>query len=191
NKDVRRLGIDIDDHFKPVYVIPESKKDRVKALKSALGDASEVFLATDEDREGEAISWHVLQLLKPAVPVKRMVFHEITQSAIEAALENWRELDMKLVEAQEGRRILDRLFGYEMSLVARRRAGGAVSAGRVQSVAARLVVERERARMAFRTGSYWDLTGTFEAPTESSPATATIGGGGEFPATLASVGGKR
>ena len=179
DREVRRLGIDVEDHFKPVYVVPEQKKERVRALKDALKDASEVYLATDEDREGEAISWHVLEVLKPSVPVKRMVFHEITQSAIEAALADSRDLDMKLVEAQEGRRILDRLFGYEMSLVARRRAGGAVSAGRVQSVAARLVVERERARMAFRAASYWDLAGTFRA-------SAT-----DFPATLVSLGGKR
>ena len=162
NRDVRRLGIDVEDHFKPVYVIPDNKKERVRALKDALKDASEVYLATDEDREGEAISWHVLEVLKPTVPVKRMVFHEITAPAIQAAFDDWRDLDMKLVEAQEGRRILDRLFGYEMSLVARRRAGGAVSAGRVQSVAARLVVERERGRMAFRAASYWDLAGVFQ-----------------------------
>ena len=128
---VRRLGIDVNDHFAPIYVIPDSKKERVRDLKAALKDASEVYLATDEDREGEAISWHVLELLKPTVPVKRMVFHEITQEAIEEAIENSRDLDMKLVEAQEGRRILDRLFGYEMSVVMRRRAGGATSAGHV------------------------------------------------------------
>jgi DNA topoisomerase-1 len=179
DKNVRRLGIDVENHFTPVYVIPDQKKDRVKALKAALADASEVYLATDEDREGEAISWHVLEVLKPKVPVKRMVFHEITKPAIEAALADWRELDMKLVEAQEGRRVLDRLFGYEMSLVARRRAGGAVSAGRVQSVAGRLVVERERARMAFRAATYWDLAGTFRAHDT------------DFPATLSSVGGQR
>ena len=200
DKDVRRLGIDVDDHFRPVYVIPEQKKDRVKALKAALADASEVYLATDEDREGEAISWHVLEVLKPNVPVKRMVFHEITRPAIEAAIADWRELDMKLVEAQEGRRILDRLFGYEMSLVARRRAGGAVSAGRVQSVAGRLVVDRERARIAFRTATYWDLAGSFRAhdderPGRSSSDEASLatptGRDGDFPATLASVGGRR
>ena len=180
DREVRRLGIDVEDHFKPVYVVPEQKKERVRALKDALKDASEVYLATDEDREGEAISWHVLEVLKPSVPVKRMVFHEITRAAIEAALADSRDLDMKLVEAQEGRRILDRLFGYEMSLVARRRAGGAVSAGRVQSVAARLVVERERARMAFRAASYWDLEATFDAGEAKTPRT--------FPARLNAVG---
>jgi DNA topoisomerase-1 len=186
DKEVRRLGIDVDDHFEPVWVVPEKKKDYVRALKDALGDASELYLATDEDREGEAISWHVLQLLKPPkdMPVKRMVFHEITQTAIEEAIEHGRELDMKLVEAYQGRRVLDRLFGYEMSLVARRRAGGASSAGRVQSVAARLVVERERQRMAFRAASYWDVQGTFAAPTPD-------GGDAEFPATLVTVDGKR
>jgi DNA topoisomerase-1 len=182
DKEVRRLGIDVEDHFRPVYVIPDQKKERVKALKAALADASEVYLATDEDREGEAISWHVLEVLKPRVPVKRMVFHEITAPAIEAALADWRELDMKLVEAQEGRRILDRLFGYEMSLVARRRAGGAVSAGRVQSVASCLVVDRERARMAFRVATYWDLAGTFRAADHDDT---------DFPATLSSVDGSR
>ena len=203
DREVRRLGIDVEDHFRPVYVIPDQKKDRVRALKDALADASEVYLATDEDREGEAISWHVLEVLKPSVPVKRMVFHEITASAIEAAIADSRDLDMKLVEAQEGRRILDRLFGYEMSLVARRRAGGAVSAGRVQSVAARLVVERERSRMAFRAASYWDLAGTFR-PIEDDeggrpgrpssaeePELAEATGGGDFPATLVAIGGRR
>ncbi len=163
DKSVRRLGIDIDNHFTPVYVVPERKRKQVKALRDALRDASEVYLATDEDREGEAISWHLLELLQPRVPVKRMVFHEITPQAIEAALANTRELDMKLVEAQEGRRILDRLYGYEMSLVTRRRAGGARSAGRVQSVAARMLVDRERSRIAFRAADYWDIEAQLEA----------------------------
>jgi DNA topoisomerase-1 len=177
--EIRRLGIDVNNHFEPIYVIVDKKRDVVKELKAALHDADEVLLATDEDREGEAISWHVLEVLKPVVPVKRLVFHEITAKAIEDALANPRDLDMRLVEAQEGRRKLDRLFGYEMSVVTRRRAGGATSAGRVQSVAARLVVERERARMAFRAGTYWDLEGTFSARDA------------EFPATLAALGGHR
>ena len=160
---VRRLGIDVNDHFAPVYVVPESKKHVVAELRSALKDASELYLATDEDREGEAISWHLLEVLKPKVPVKRMVFHEITSEAIADAIENWRELDMKLVEAQEGRRVLDRLVGYEVSNVTFRRIGPGTSAGRVQSVATRLVVDRERARMVFRAGSYWDLEATLEA----------------------------
>src|SRR5213076_654298 len=126
------------------------KKDVVKELKDALKDASELYLATDEDREGEAISWHVLEVLGPDVPVRRMVFHEITRTAIEEAIDHWRELDMKLVEAQEGRRVLDRLVGYELSPVLWRKVGPKLSAGRVQSVATRMLVERERARMAFR-----------------------------------------
>lgn len=177
--EIRRLGIDVNNHFEPIYVLVDKKRDVVKELKAALVGADEVLLATDEDREGEAISWHVLEVLKPAVPVKRLVFHEITASAIEDALAHPRDLDMRLVEAQEGRRKLDRLFGYEMSVVTRRRAGGATSAGRVQSVAARLVVERERARMAFRAGTYWDLEGTFAARDT------------EFPATLAALDGRR
>jgi DNA topoisomerase-1 len=177
--EVRRLGIDVDDHFAPIYVVPDDKKHVVSELKSALKDASELYLATDEDREGEAISWHLLEVLKPQVPVKRMVFHEITSDAIAAAIDNWRELDMKLVEAQEGRRVLDRLVGYEVSNVAFRRIGPGTSAGRVQSVATRLVVDRERARMAFRAGNYWDLEGTFASQ------------GDAFSATLAALDGRR
>jgi DNA topoisomerase-1 len=177
--EIRRLGIDVNNHFEPVYVVVDKKREVVKELRDALRDADAVLLATDEDREGEAISWHVLEVLRPSVPVKRLVFHEITAQAIEDALANPRDLDMRLVEAQEGRRKLDRLFGYEMSVVTRRRAGGATSAGRVQSVAARLVVERERARMAFRVASYWDLTGTF------------AGRDAEFPAGLVALGGRR
>ena len=178
--EVRRLGIDVDDHFTPIYVVPDDKKQVVAELKAALKDASELYLATDEDREGEAISWHLLEVLKPHVPVKRMVFHEITSEAIDEAIENWRDLDMKLVEAQEGRRILDRLYGYEVSNVAFRRIGPGTSVGRVQSVATRLVVDRERARMAFRSGSYWDIDGTFarrrttrRSPRRSSRSTAS------------------
>src|SRR5260370_39422688 len=128
--ETRRLGIDVNNHFEPVYVLVDKKRDVVKELKAALRDADEVLLATDEDREGEAISWHVLEVLKPSVPVKRLVFHEITGPAIEEALAHPRDLDMRLVEAQEGRRKLDRLFGYELSARTRRRAGGATSAGR-------------------------------------------------------------
>ena len=172
--EVRRLGIDVDDHFAPVYVVPDDKKQVVAQLKAALKDASELYLATDEDREGEAISWHLLEVLKPQVPVKRMVFHEITSEAIAEAIENWRDLDMKLVEAQEGRRTLDRLYGFEVSNVAFRRIGPGTSAGRVQSVATRLVVDRERARMAFRSGSYWDLEGNFGATDPGFPATLVL-----------------
>ncbi len=177
--EVKRLGIDVDDHFAPIYVVPDDKKHVVAELKAALKDASELYLATDEDREGEAISWHLLEVLKPNVPVKRMVFHEITSEAIADAIDNWRELDMKLVEAQEGRRVLDRLVGYEVSKVTFRRIGTGTSAGRVQSVATRLVVDRERARMAFRAATYWDLEGTFSAA--DTP----------FPASLATLDGKR
>lgn len=174
-----RLGIDVDNHFQPIYVVPKKKKDVVKDLKSALNGASEVYLATDEDREGEAISWHVIEVLKPDVPVRRMVFHEITRTAIQEAIENWRELDMKLVEAQEGRRVLDRLVGYELSPVLWKKMMPRLSAGRVQSVATRLIVERERARMAFRAAEYWDLEGAFAAASS------------EFPATLVELDGKR
>ena len=168
NKEVRRLGIDVDDHFTPIYVVSQDKKQVVAKLKAALKDASELYLATDEDREGEAISWHLLEVLKPNIPVKRMVFHEITSEAIAEAIENWRDLDMKLVEAQEGRRILDRLVGFEVSAVTFRRIGRGVSAGRVQSVATRLVVDRERARMAFRAGA----TGTSRGPSPPPPASS-------------------
>jgi DNA topoisomerase I len=161
--DAGRLGIDVDDHFRPIYVVPPDKRKYVNELKAALKNASELYLATDEDREGEAISWHVLEVLKPDVPVKRMVFHEITRPAIEQAISDWRDLDMKLVEAQEGRRVLDRLFGYEISPVLWKKVMPRLSAGRVQSVATRLVVERERARIAFRSGEWWDLDGAFTA----------------------------
>ncbi|PLS76707.1 MAG: type I DNA topoisomerase [Actinobacteria bacterium] len=156
-----RLGIDVDNDFKPLYVIPERKKDVVKKLKAALKDASELYLATDEDREGESIAWHLLEVLAPRVPVKRMVFHEITRPAIERAVEEWRELDMPLVDAQETRRLLDRLYGFEVSPVLWRRIRPRLSAGRVQSVATRMIVERERERMRFRAAGWWDLEGTF------------------------------
>ena len=155
----RLAGIDPDDHFDAAYVVHDTKKKVVADLKRALKGADELILATDEDREGEAIGWHVLEVLQPKVPVRRMVFHEITPHAIREALEQPRELDMKLVEAQEGRRMLDRLVGWETSPVLWRvfGRGQAASAGRVQSVAVRLVVERERARMAFRAGQWNDL----------------------------------
>src|SRR5690348_16821680 len=153
-----RFGVDVDNGFEAYYVVDSDKKKKVAELKRLLKGADELYLATDEDREGEAIAWHVLEVLKPKVPVKRMVFHEITRHAIQAALDEPRQLDMKLVEAQEGRRVLDRLVGYEVSPVLWRKIGrGARSAGRVQSVAVRLVVERERARMAFRSGQWSDL----------------------------------
>ena len=160
-----RLGVNVDDGFKPVYVVSRDKKSHISKLKSLLKDADELYLATDEDREGEAIAWHLLDELKPRadLPVKRMVFHEITPHAIEAAVENPREIDMDLVEAQEARRILDRLYGYEVSPVLWKKVMSGLSAGRVQSVATRLVVDRERERMVFKAASYWDLEGTFDA----------------------------
>ncbi len=176
------LGVDVDHHFALEYAPPEGRaKDVVTSLRRALKEADELYLATDEDREGEAIAWHLLEVLKPkaAVPVKRMVFHEITREAIDTAIANPRDLDMRLVEAQEGRRALDRLVGYEVSPVLWRRVGGARSAGRVQSVAVRLVVERERERMAFRSAEYWDLDGVFSAR------------GSAFPARLVEVDGRR
>jgi DNA topoisomerase-1 len=158
------LGVDVEDHFRLEYAPPEGRaKDVVTTLRRALKGADELFLATDEDREGEAIAWHLIEVLGPKTPVKRMVFHEITREAIDDAIANPRELDMRLVEAQEGRRTLDRLVGYEVSPVLWRRVGGARSAGRVQSVAVRLVVERERERMAFRSAEFWDLDGRFAA----------------------------
>jgi len=160
-----RLGVNVDDGFKPVYVVSRDKKAHITKLKGLLKDADELYLATDEDREGEAIAWHLLDELKPRpdLPVKRMVFHEITPAAIQAAVETPREIDMDLVEAQEARRILDRLYGYEVSPVLWKKVMSGLSAGRVQSVATRLVVDRERERIAFRMASYWDLEGTFDA----------------------------
>ncbi|MFD5269153.1 type I DNA topoisomerase [Streptomyces sp. NPDC058335] len=159
--EVRRLGVDVDNDFQPIYVVNADKRAQVKKLKDLLKDSDELFLATDEDREGEAIAWHLQEVLKPKVPVKRMVFHEITKAAIQAAVANPRELNQKLVDAQETRRILDRLYGYEVSPVLWKKVMPRLSAGRVQSVATRLVVERERERIAFRSAEYWDLTGTF------------------------------
>jgi len=152
-----KFSVDVENNFEPYYVVSDAKKKTVADLKRAMKDADEVFLATDEDREGEAIAWHLLQVLKPKVPVKRMVFHEITKEAIQHARDNTREIDTALVDAQETRRILDRLYGYEISPVLWRKVGPGLSAGRVQSAATRLVVDRERERLAFRTASYWDL----------------------------------
>ena len=158
-----RLGVDVDNDFEPVYVVSRDKKSHMTKLKGLLKEADELYLATDEDREGEAIAWHLLDELKPKVPVHRMVFHEITPQAINAAVQSPRQIDMDLVEAQEARRILDRLYGYEVSPVLWRKVMSGLSAGRVQSVATRLVVDRERERMKFRVASYWDLEGTFDA----------------------------
>ncbi|WP_073947060.1 type I DNA topoisomerase [Streptomyces kebangsaanensis] len=159
--EVRRLGVDVEHDFQPIYVINADKKAQVKKLKDLLKESDELFLATDEDREGEAIAWHLQEVLKPKIPVKRMVFHEITKDAIREAVANPRQLNQRLVDAQETRRILDRLYGYEVSPVLWKKVMPRLSAGRVQSVATRLVVERERERIAFRSAEYWDLTGTF------------------------------
>ena len=168
-----RLGVNIPDDFDPLYVVPPEKKGTVRELKAALADADELLLATDGDREGEAIAWHLMQQLKPKVPALRMVFHEITEQAIQEAVANPRELDMDLVDAQEARRILDRLYGYEVSPVLWRKVKPRLSAGRVQSVATRLVVDRERERMAFRSASYWDLDALLNAGSEAEPPTFT------------------
>ncbi|MFJ9379397.1 type I DNA topoisomerase [Streptomyces sp. NPDC101455] len=184
--EVRRLGVDVDHDFAPIYVVNADKRAQVKKLKDLLKDSDELFLATDEDREGEAIAWHLLEVLKPKVPVKRMVFHEITKDAIRAAVANPRDLNQPLVDAQETRRILDRLYGYEVSPVLWKKVMPRLSAGRVQSVATRLVVERERERIAFRSAEYWDLTGAFgtgRAGDASDPSTLV--------ARLQAVDGKR
>ena len=174
------LGVNVNDNFTPVYIIPPGKKQQVAKLKSLLKDASELYLATDEDREGEAISWHLCEVLRPKVPVHRLVFHEITDEAIHEALANPRSIDEDLVRAQETRRILDRLFGYEVSQLLWRKVGPKLSAGRVQSVAVRLIVERERQRMAFVAAGWWDLIAKFAS-----------GEGKEFEADLVSVGGRK
>lgn len=159
-----KFGVDVNDGFKPYYIVGADKKKTVSELRSALKHASELYLATDEDREGEAIAWHLVQTLKPKVPVKRMVFHEITPEAIRASLEHTRQVDDHMVDAQETRRILDRLYGYELSPVLWRKVGAGLSAGRVQSVATRLIVERERERMVFVRAPYWDVVARLQAP---------------------------
>ncbi|HEY5104904.1 MAG TPA: type I DNA topoisomerase, partial [Acidimicrobiales bacterium] len=166
-----RLGINVNDHFKPVYVVSSDRKKIVSELKAALKEVDELYLATDEDREGEAIAWHLQEVLNPKVPVKRMVFHEITPSAIAKAVSETRDLDLRLVDAQEGRRFLDRLVGYEVSPVLWRAVDKARSAGRVQSVAIRLVCQRERERMAFRSATWFDVTATLGANDATFEAT--------------------
>ncbi|MEU6643287.1 type I DNA topoisomerase [Saccharomonospora sp. NPDC046836] len=178
-----RLGVDVDNDFEPLYVVSPDKKATVTELKSLLKDVDELYLATDPDREGEAIAWHLLEALKPKVPVRRMVFHEVTEQAIRSAAESTRELDSDLVDAQETRRILDRLYGYEVSPVLWKKVMPKLSAGRVQSVATRIIVERERERMRFTSASYWDIAATMDAGAEASPRT--------FPARLTAVDGAR
>lgn len=167
-----KFAVNVDDGFEPYYVVDADKKKKVAELKRLLKGSDELYLATDEDREGEAIAWHLLEELKPKVPVRRMVFHEITREAIQRALTSTRDLDLRLVDAQETRRILDRLYGYEVSPVLWRKVRQGLSAGRVQSVATRLVVERERERMAFVTAEYWDVVGTFRVTDPGEPAFA-------------------
>ncbi len=174
------LGVNVDDAFEPLYIVPTDKKKQVKKLKDALKQADHLYLATDEDREGEAISWHLQELLKPKVPVDRLVFHEITKEAISNALSATRSIDSSLVRAQETRRILDRLYGFDMSNLLWRKIGSGTSAGRVQSVAVRLIVERERARIAFVNATYWDLDAIFSTKS-----------GEKLEATLQSVDGRK
>ena len=182
-----RLGVNVDKGFEALYVVSPEKKKRVADLRAKLKQVDELLLATDPDREGEAIAWHLLEVLKPKVPVRRMVFHEITKSAILEAVENTRELDYNLVDAQESRRVLDRLYGYEVSPVLWKKVMPRLSAGRVQSVATRVIVERERERMAFRAADYWDLT----AELTIDPAARLDGDPASFQAKLATVGGQR
>nr|WP_246351637.1 type I DNA topoisomerase [Deinobacterium chartae] len=179
NQSWARLGIDVEHDFEPIYVVSAEKKSQVAKLKSLLKDVDEVVLATDDDREGESIAWHLYQELRPRVPVRRMVFHEITPEAIRKAIQNPRSIDQNLVEAQETRRALDRLYGYEVSPVLWKKVAPKLSAGRVQSVATRMLVERERERMRFRSATWWDLEGLFEAK------------GVRFPAALAELDGVR
>jgi DNA topoisomerase-1 len=181
-----RLGVNVDQNFEPLYIVSPEKKSTVTELKGLLKDVDELYLATDGDREGEAIAWHLLETLKPRVPVKRMVFHEITEPAIRNAAENPRDLDIALVDAQETRRILDRLYGYEVSPVLWKKVAPKLSAGRVQSVATRIIVQRERERMAFHSAAYWDVTAELDASVSDPEATPP-----RFSAKLNTVDGRR
>jgi DNA topoisomerase-1 len=180
-----RLGVDVDNDFKPLYIIDADKKEHIQRLKTLLAGADKLYLATDEDREGESIAWHLLEVLDPKVPVLRMAFHEITKKAIEQAIQNPRDIDQRLVNAQEARRILDRLYGYEVSPVLWKKVMPKLSAGRVQSVSTRIVVDREAARMRFVLAKYWDIDATFETSTDPAE------GPNKFVATLVAVDGQR
>jgi DNA topoisomerase-1 len=182
-----RLGVDVDNGFEPLYIVTPDKRPQVSRLKALVKEASELYLATDEDREGEAIAWHLLQTLKPSVPVKRMVFHEITPQAIQRAVDNPRQIDENLVNAQETRRILDRLYGYEVSPVLWKKVMPRLSAGRVQSVATRILVERERARMRFRSAEYWNIEGIFATKVARDGRVDPT----PLPATLVALDGRR
>ncbi len=173
----------MDNQFAPLYIVTPEKKGKVAELRDALKSVDELLLATDHDREGEAIAWHLLETLKPKIPVRRMVFHEITEPAIRAAVQNLRDLDQDLVDAQETRRILDRLYGYEVSPVLWKKVMPKLSAGRVQSVATRIIVQRERERMAFVSASYWDIAAQLDAGADATPR--------QFPARLVAVDGDR
>lgn len=201
-QDWARLGVDVDNGFKPLYVVSPTKKSVISNLKRLLKDADVLYLATDEDREGEAIAWHLSEVLSPQIPVKRMVFHEITPAAIQRAVDQWRDLDRRLVDAQEARRILDRLYGYEVSPLLWKKVMPRLSAGRVQSVATRIVVERERARMQFNSAAWWGIEGSFVAPLkgdtpshgegnpgtgEGNPGTDALAEPGQFTAVLTSL----
>jgi len=169
-----RLGVNVDADFEPLYVVPDDKRRQIKKLGELVKEAQEIFLATDEDREGEAISWHLVETLKPKIPTHRLVFHEITKKAIQDALASPRSIDNNLVQAQETRRIIDRLYGYEVSPLLWYKVRPKLSAGRVQSVAVRLIVERERERIAFHSATYWDLLGSFTAPKATRPFQASL-----------------
>lgn len=181
-----RLGVNVDADFEPLYIVSPDKKSTVAELKDLLKNVDELYLATDGDREGEAIAWHLLETLKPRIPVKRMVFHEITEPAIRAAAEDPRDLDIDLVDAQETRRILDRLYGYEVSPVLWKKVAPKLSAGRVQSVATRIIVQRERERMAFRSAGYWDVSAELDASVSDAAASPPT-----FTAKLNTVDGRR
>ena len=186
-----RLGVDVDNQFQPVYVVPADKKSHIAKLRKLLAGADELLLATDEDREGEAIAWHLFDELKPRVPVRRMVFHEITPAAIRAAVESPRDIDQDLVDAQETRRILDRLYGYEVSPVLWKKVMSRLSAGRVQSVATRLVVDRERERIAHRSATYWDLQAIMQTSGQPAAEGARSADPRQFPARLVAIDGTR
>src|SRR5690606_6261458 len=174
-----RLGVDVENDFRPLYVVDANKKAHLKKLKDLVKAAGELYLATDEDREGESIAWHLLEVPKPKIPVKRLAFHENTKKAILAAMQEPREIDQRLVDAQEARRILDRLYGYEVSPVLWKKVMPKLSAGRVQSVATRVIVEREAARIRFVSANYWDIEAQFSAD------------GAEFTANLTGYEGQR
>ena len=173
------LAVNVDEGFRPVYIIPANRKGVVADLRRELKNAQELLIATDEDREGEAIAWHLVEVLKPKLPIRRMVFHEITRSAVEEALGRTREIDAHLVHAQEARRVLDRLIGYLVSPVLWKKVQSGLSAGRVQTPALRLIVDRERERMAFVNAAYWGLAATLapaDRPTPSFPRAWSVSG---------------